>query len=484
MGALLISTGLGAVASADAASPEVTPATGGNGVPVVFAHTTFDLSTVGYAQSEFFLSGTARAYTSAAALTPDGKWSVTPSSPAAYKTRIVVNRPIDRRDFNGTVVVEWLNVTGGADASPDWIHMHNELVREGYAWVGVSAQAVGVNALQLPPCPPVPTAPCGDAARYGTLTHPGDSYSYDIFSQAGQAVRDNASTILGGLRVKRLIGVGESQSAGRLTTYINAAHPVVDVYDAFLVHSRGASGSALSQGPLPVPSVSAPTPTFIRDDLNVPVLVFQDENDVGGLQARQPDSRKYRLWEVAGTAHFDHYGLALGWDDRGERESVAQWFESMRHPTNQPSPNFTCDVPINTGPQTFVLRAAIDAVNKWITWGTPPPIAPRLQTITGQPLPYAFDADGIVRGGIRTPAVDAPVARLSGFGQTGGTQFCNIFGTTVPFTEQRLEERYRSHGGFVFAWSIASLVSAFSGFVEPEDVHDIWVVGVRSDVLR
>ncbi len=86
--------------------------------------------------------------------------------------------------------------------------------------------------------------------RYASLTHPGDSYSYDMFSQAGQAVRDDATTILGGLQPERVIAVGESQSAGRLVTYIDAAHPVVDVYDGFLVHSRGAGGAPLTQGPL------------------------------------------------------------------------------------------------------------------------------------------------------------------------------------------------------------------------------------------
>ncbi len=224
-----------------------------------------------------------------------------------------MDRPSKRRDFNGTVVVEWLNVTGGADASPDWIHMHDELIREGYAWVGVSAQAVGLNALKAPGL--------GDPVRYASLTHPGDSYSYDMFSQAGQAIRDNARTVLGGLRPERLLAVGESQSAGRLVTYIDAAHPLVHVYDGFLVHSRGAGGAPLAQAPLP--AVVTPTPTLIRDDLDVPVLVFNTETDVGALQARQPDSRTFRLWEATGTAHFDLYGLALGWTDQGDRQSAA-----------------------------------------------------------------------------------------------------------------------------------------------------------------
>ncbi len=61
--------------------------------------------------------------------------------------------------------------------------------------------------------------------------------------------------MLGGLKPKQIIAIGESQSAGRLVTYIDAVHPLVDVYDGFLVHSRMGGGSPLSQAPQPsVPS--------------------------------------------------------------------------------------------------------------------------------------------------------------------------------------------------------------------------------------
>ena len=134
---------------------------------------------VGYQQSEFFLTGMANAYTPTAPLTTDGKWSVAPgtastvppSPPASYTTREVVYRPIDPKKFNGTVIVEWLNVSGLVDANPDWTQTHNELIRDGFAWVGVSAQAVGLNQLKCPASgPPTPTCPAaGDPTRYGSL---------------------------------------------------------------------------------------------------------------------------------------------------------------------------------------------------------------------------------------------------------------------------------------------------------------------------
>ena len=67
-----------------------------------------------------FLAGTATAYKSSSCLSSNGRWTVTPASTAAYKTRLVVYRPIDPKRFDGTVVVEWLNVSGGVDATARW----------------------------------------------------------------------------------------------------------------------------------------------------------------------------------------------------------------------------------------------------------------------------------------------------------------------------------------------------------------------------
>jgi len=52
------------------------------------------------------------------------------------------------------------------------------------------------------------------------------------------AVR-NVSVVLGGLRVQRVIGVGESQSAGRLGVYANAVHPRDRIYDGIIMSEGG-----------------------------------------------------------------------------------------------------------------------------------------------------------------------------------------------------------------------------------------------------
>jgi hypothetical protein len=48
---------------------------------------TFDLAQVGYERAEYFMSGTASAYTSTTPLGTDGIWSVVPSSSSGLRTR-------------------------------------------------------------------------------------------------------------------------------------------------------------------------------------------------------------------------------------------------------------------------------------------------------------------------------------------------------------------------------------------------------------
>src|SRR5262249_48713720 len=181
-------------ASASVASPTVSGPVGG-GTPSEFMFSTnFNLAQVGYQEQEFFITGTAKSYTSTTPLTTDGAWNhIGPTGmTAGYTTRVIVRRPIDPAKFNGTVIIEWLNLSGMGDAGPDWTLSHNELIRDGFAWVGVSAQWQGVQAAKGNAPGVVP----GDPVRYAALSHPGDSFSYDIFSQAGQAIRDNASLVL------------------------------------------------------------------------------------------------------------------------------------------------------------------------------------------------------------------------------------------------------------------------------------------------
>jgi len=460
----------------DAAIPDIEgPVTGGSrGGPTISA-TSFDLAAVGYRQQEFFISGTATGYANVGPLEPDGRWTVTPATSAEYKTRIIVFRPIDERDFNGTVAVEWLNVSGGLDAAPDWITGHTEMIREGYAWVGVSAQFTGVEGMSSI-APGLGGLKVSDPERYGSLHHPGDTFSYDIFSQAGQAVRGAAAIDpLEGLEPDRVLALGESQSAFRLVTYINAIDPRDRVYDGYFVHSRGGGGAALSQDPQP--AINLPEVARFRGDLRVPVMLLQTETDLivlGYLPDRQADGPLLRLWEVAGTSHADTYTLGAGFSDLGGDPAVAAVVEN-----SSPIPGIIdCARPVNSGPQHFVVNAALHALERWVRLGAPPPRAPRLE-VAGED--FVLDEHGNVLGGIRTNYVDAPIAKLSGLGQTGGG-FCFIFGTTDLFDEATLDMLYPDHASYVAAVEEATDRAVRGRFVLPPDADLIVEQAEQSDI--
>ena len=201
---------------------------------------------------------------------------------------------------------------------------------------------------------------------------------------------------MGGLTPARVIAAGESQSAFALVTYYNGVQPLTHAFDGFFVHSRGAVGL-----PLVAPgqyadiagSISG-TASIFRTDQSAPVLDLQTETDVASIlnsyAARQPDNDRFRLWEVAGTAHADQHALGSA---------------NSRY--------VNCGVPINDGTTHFVAKAGLRALTNWIETGTAPVTAPRLDVAPGAAPQVRRNADGIALGGIRTPPVDVPVAVLS-----------------------------------------------------------------------
>jgi Alpha/beta hydrolase domain len=429
--------------------------TGGHGV-FMGEIATPDLTRLGYAQHEFEANGTAASYKVAGTLTGDGRWTFVPSTPAPYRTRAVVRAPAKRSAFSGTVVVEWLNVSGGVDADPDGVSLSEEIVRAGDAWVGVSAQRIGVMGgpvlvkVDVPGSEEQGKGLVGiDPARYGALEHPGDAYSYDIFTQVARGLRSGAA--LGGLQPKRLIAVGESQSAFALVSYFNGVQPLAHAFDGFLVHSRGASGLPLVAAGKEADIAGAiqGTPTIFRTDQDAPVLDIQTETDVGSIlnsyAARQPDSDHLRLWEVAGTAHADAHLIGAG----------AKYID--------------CGVAINNGPMHLVAKAALRSLTTWITTGKAPPTAPRITVAGGATPQIERNPDGVALGGIRTPPVDVPVAVLSGAPGPKGSTICLLLGSTKPLATARLAQLYPSRAAYVRRYERDADAVIKAGFVLRDD---------------
>ena len=481
------------------------PPPGQNGFP--FRTSTLDLGRLGYVEQELLISGTARAYVPVAPLQADGRWTVHPNPgvTAPYATRILVRRPTDPAHFNGTVVVEWLNASGLSDTQADWLYLHEELVRQGYAYVGVTAQYVGVQTLR--------SWESGPGARYASLFHPGDSFAYDIFAQAGWATthpRGGDPRPLGELtaHVRSVLATGFSQSAAWLTTYFNAIHPLAPLFGGFLIHDAGFDAplsldvaSVATGDPIPgnvpaTPFIDTPYPLQLRSDQAAPALIVLSEfglSDNGNAAGRtfhlQPDSSHIRVWEFAGATH-----LETGWF----REAAAD--DAKTYPGSSLDP---CDGPpgIPSRVHGQGVRAALNALHNWANGAAPPRPAPRLSLQVPNP-PDSFDQlvtfnrdplTNLAIGGIRLPAVSVPTATLNGnrsdldpqtLGPGGQCYFVGAYDPwdhdsdpwdgqagfdPSPTPEPDLQLLYPSHQTYVERVAAAALQSVQGGYLRPAD---------------
>jgi len=438
----------------------------------------FEIASLGYVAEEFFISGPASSYSSATELGPDGRWNVMPSDSADFTTRMVVLTPADRAQFNGTVLVEWLNVSGGIDAPAVWMMAHREIVRAGYAYVAVSAQRVGVEGgmnlmgmdMSLKNQHP---------QRYDSLHHPGDAFCYDIFSQAGRIVRDGQRNgVLRELRAEHVVALGESQSALFLTTYVNAIDPLDQIYDGFLVHSRFGPAAPLDGGSIfDVLETDMSHAVRFRPDLRVPLVTIITETDLFGgrrqgyYRARQPDSQQLRVWEIAGTAHADNYTIQVAPIDTGS--AALTDIVAAYAPTNMLMGQ-QLDHCINFAPQHhYVLQAALSQLCGWVRTGRPAPSAEPIE-LSDADLPQpVLDANGLARGGVRTPWADVPIARTSGVG-TEETTMASIFGSGEPFDTATVHRLYPGGAAEYLERFAAALDSVIqSGFILAADREEI-----------
>jgi hypothetical protein len=457
--------------------------------------TPINLAKHGYVEQEFFIEGKANAYN-----TPPGQTGSVKDTGHPFKTRIVVRRPKSASKFNGTVIVEWYNVSQGHDGEYDWFQSAEHILRAGYAWVGVTNQRVGANSLRE-----------WSPTRYGTLdvTDGGriadDSLSYDIFTAAAVAIRGNGSAdVMGGLKAARLIAIGHSQSAGRLYTYFQSVHPLIPkVYDAVVLHGGGGK---------------------VSEDLDVKVFKLLNETDVTGqANSRQSDTDNYRQWEVAGSSHLDAQfsrtmaGLGLrvsGMDPvegspaiTGPTISGGAGNGQSGNGDNIAGTNVCKNPPFSRIPAYYVLDAALDHTARWVKDGTPPPTATHIELSELPPLPSdAQGANGAggrgpqgarwevvhnelgnAHGGIELSQHAVPTATNTGQnegGARGGERNCNLMGSYLVWDEARLASMYPTHAAYVAKVKEVTEKNLKAGYLVKEDADATIAEAEHSSIGR
>ncbi|MGJ8670806.1 MAG: alpha/beta hydrolase domain-containing protein [Oceanococcus sp.] len=404
----------------------------------IFGHamwdTWYDIGEVGYQEEEYFVSGSARSHVD--------------DSVAEYTSRVIVRRPENAADFNGTVLLDWVNVTAQFENAVDTLEAHRFFLREGYAFVHLSAQAAGLCCTPLTP-------QVWDPVRYAELNHPGDDYAFDMVSQIARAFKVVAEVNpMAGLQTQRVIAMGQSQSAIQLHQYINEVQASAQAIDGFLVHGDIGAGKDFGSRP------AAPVLHLLSDAEAEPEEPTATEN--------------YVLWEVAGTAHQD---LWVGYhQELGQaRRVVAQLPKMSMEQDDQlhvlaanygevPDPGLNVCVAAGAAfPMRYAVAAGLHHLHHWLRDGIKPPQPPRYEFRSGN---LATDDLGNALGGLRYPPIDVPIARYQ-------STLCQLGGITIPLTEIELLQRYPTHTDYMAALSSATAQSVSDGYLLTADAKEL-----------
>ncbi len=508
--AVLISTLAAALlvavtASGAAALPtltEIPPTSGEHGyaydavpsTPIVEGAPVINLAERGYAEKEFAMTGAANIYRQNGFWGSDGHWSVAVANGnVPYTTRLLVRYPTNPAKFNGTVVVEWLNDTTGGDQDPVWSEIYNEALNQGYAYVGVTAQDTGINDLKR-----------WDPSRYAALNGTSDGQAYDIFTQTAQSIAGNYATLLGGLKPKEIVGAGDSQSAFRVDTYVNAFQPTSKAFNGFFAVGRYSGASPLAGGIID----AAPIPAYVRSDNTTPFIQLNTEGDLEELAAsyvRQPDTSYLRTWEIPGASHID------------EHEAEYELATIAREEPTLPPVKCTFGIVSNIGlheadnmPVWEAEDATLADLQKWLATGVQPPHGNQILT-----NPFFFNAIlrdqyGNALGGVRLPDIQAPTETYSAINVAEpettineralkelfeaslesseipsalrASGLCLLSGFATPFNEATLKRLYPTHASYVSKFTSAAKESLNAGFLTAEDYATAVAAAEKSSI--
>jgi hypothetical protein len=403
-----------------------------------------------YVEEEYFIEGMAQYYQPANELARDGKWTLEAVGAAPYKTRFIIRRPADPAGFNGVVIVEWANVSAGYEIS---LLDNRGIDEEGFAYAAVSAQVNGLYGFEEKP----QGLTVWDSERYGSLDIPADGMSYDIFTQAARALGPNRPKDgvdpMGGLDVKKLFALGESQSGSRVLSYANGVQPIEKTFDAIITVANAGRGTDFlnetahlkENGRTRVRNVAS----RVREDINCKVFVINTQTEslfMGSLV--QPDTDAIRSWQVAGAAH--------GAPSLMETIVRRMYRDGLINALPEKSAYDT-----NVVDWSYVVEAAFVLIQNWIDYGKEPPRAPAIQAVN-MLFGYKTDKYGNVKGGLRLPELEAPVARYYvNIMKTG------LSGRKIPFAEKTLQKLYATRQDYADKVTTAARAAEAAGIILP-----------------
>src|SRR5262245_10804064 len=399
------------------------------------------LAEAGYVEEEYFVSGDV-----------DG---------VTYKTSLLIRKPSDPTEFSGVVLVETIHAAGAVPFSAHHIHFASK----GHGYAMVASQKVALDTHVKPSNDAryeslESTDPSGNTAGPGTTrgataesmaAHMRDleriaPISQAIMSQVGALLKSEPPAGPFDAQVTHLVMGGSSQTGGTTLAYIRDEHAGARMADGSPVYDG--YYPSLAGGMEPVPGVDAC------------VIQALGEGDMMGgrpLGYRRPDSDepndRYRLYEIVAASHVP----TRGYDSPGEIFPTLVDIDAGDNHLSQ----FPASMPYMT---------AVGNLVEWVTKGTPPPRADRIETDPSGEI--VRDEFGNARGGVRLSYVDVPFATYIA-STTGDTMFQRMIGYEVPLSNEQLAELYPTHDDYVGKVKASVEQSVRDRWIAPEDGEEI-----------
>ncbi len=403
-----------------------------------------NLADHGYVEEEYFISGTANVYQ----YDSSGKQVEVKTPNVPYTSVILVRRPADPRRFSGRVQLEMSHPQFGV-TTQIWAHNAKKFMADGDAWVRVTNSRGGMAGSSLG------VAKQYNPTRYASLNFPEDGMNWDVIGQVANMVKSNASVSpLKGYHVKQVFMEGFSGAGAITLIWANEFSPLLrlangaPIVDGFVVGEP--SGYPL------INSQSAPiAPTDPRQKVlanGVPVVKLHTRPEPAAQRRPDSDSSsgQYRTYEVAGAAHTDNYTNPADFPTFVQ-VSATPWAQANVYP-------FTCQYKMNDFPFAQQWQMSIDVIERWASQASSkhkarwsPPHADRIQVNPDGSI--AKDSNGNDLGGVRSPAVDVPVATYydTNAPLPGDRGFCSntTVGHVEPFSRTKLKKLYPTHADYV-----------------------------------
>jgi hypothetical protein len=289
----------------------------------------------------------------------------------AYKVRLLIRRPAHKgrgAGYSGPVIYEPTHSSGNALI---FQYVRYGAMIHGYIGATVSATATVVNGGG-----PGPSLKDFNPERYGTLTI-NNNQTNEILAQVASLLRSKEpSNPLNPKGPITLIMSGTSASSATTRGYMANGNSVF----------RDKNGAPLVQGFF-VTTTLGTSPVEITD---VPTIQMPSQSELTNSNAwRRPDSdtpdNRFRIYEIPGMSHLD-----------------------VRD--NPPELYVACGQPLSRFPYDPVTFMGLEWVIKWTRGETPPHGTP-VEVNAGPPRSLVLDEVGNLKGGIRTPHLDAPMFR-------------------------------------------------------------------------